>query len=93
MKTSEIINELAKAMAIAQGSMKPAAKDSLNPHFKIKFADIASIWDSIRKPLSENQLSVFQDVVSEDKAVLITTRVVHSSGQWMEFGPLSIPVT
>lgn len=92
MKTSENINELAKAMAEAQKNMKPASKDGLNPHFKSRYSNISSVWESIRGPLTENGLTVWQDVITCDKTVSVTTRVVHQSGQWVEFGPLIIPL-
>lgn len=93
MKTSESINELSKAMALAQGQMKPAPKDALNPHFKNKYSDISSIWESMRQPLTSNGITVWQDVTTEETKVCVTTRLVHNSGQWVEFGPLCIPLS
>jgi len=92
MKTSEQINEIAKAMAIAQNEMKPAVKDSLNPHFKSKYSNIESVWDAIRMPMTSNGLTIWQDVTTEERSVAITTRIVHISGQWVEFGPLAVPM-
>jgi hypothetical protein len=92
VKTSEKIEMLAAAMAKAQGAMKPALKDSTNPHFKSKYADLASVWDACRGPLTANGLSVWQDVENHGQAVSVTTRLVHESGQWAEFGPLAVPV-
>jgi hypothetical protein len=93
MRTSDAIESIAKAMCEAQRLMKPAIKDSVNPHFKSKYSDISSVWESIRDPLTSQGLTVWQDVTTEDGLVCITTRVVHSSGQWVEFGPLNIPLT
>lgn len=92
MKTSEQINEIAKAMAVAQNEMKPAIKDSINPHFKSKYSNIESVWEAIRQPLTSNGLTIWQDVTTEERSVAITTRIVHISGQWVEFGPLSVPL-
>lgn len=84
MNQSQEINEIAAALAKAQGQMNAAAKDSTNPHFKSKYADLASVWQACREPLSANGLSVTQtmDFVGE-KQVLITT-LFHSSGQWIK---------
>ena len=60
MQTSEQINELAAALAKAQGEITGALKDSANPFFKSKYADLASCWDACRGPLSRNGLSVIQ---------------------------------
>ena len=46
MRTSEQVNEVAAALAKAQGEMKPALKDSENPHFRSKYADLARVWDA-----------------------------------------------
>lgn len=92
MRTSEQINEIAKALSSMQGSMKPAVKDSKNPHFKSNYADLASVWEAIRPSLGSNNLTVWQDVITNDHSVCVITKVVHQSGQWIEFGPLCIPL-
>ncbi|MBS3903730.1 MAG: ERF family protein [Simkania sp.] len=92
MRTSENINELAKAMAVAQGEMKPAVESAKNTHFKKSYSTINDIIDCTREPLSKNGLSVWQNVTVDQHGVSITTRVAHESGQWMEFGPLSMPL-
>lgn len=92
MKTSEQINEIAEAMSKAQGQMQPADLEGSNPHFKSKYVTLASVWNAIRKPLTDNGLSVFQDVTTSERSVSVETKIVHKSGQWMEFGPLLMPV-
>ena len=92
MRTSDTIIEIAKAMNAAQFAMKPAIKDSTNPHFKSKYSDLASVMESIREPLGKNGLSVWQDAILDDQGVSVTTRIVHQSGEWVEFGPLTIPL-
>lgn len=93
MRTSDLIQDLSKAMCESQKMMKPALKDSINPHFKSKYSDISSIWEAIRDPLTSNGLTVWQDVTTEEKKVSITTRIVHTTGQWVEFGPLCVPLS
>ncbi len=90
MKRSEMINEISKAMANAQGEMEPALKSSKNPFFKSNYADLAAIMESIKIPLKKNDLSIWQDVITNDKGISVCTMVSHSSGQWIEFGPLEI---
>lgn len=60
MTTSETINELAAALAKAQGEMGGALKDSANPFFKSKYADLSSVWEACRGPLSKHGLSIVQ---------------------------------
>lgn len=78
------INELATALCKCQSEMEAAIKDSLNPHFKSKYADLASVWDAIRVPLTKNGLCVVQslDMVGEN-SILIST-LMHTSGQWIK---------
>lgn len=83
MTTSESINEIAGALAKAQGDMKSAAKDSTNPHFKSKYADLASCWEACREPLAKNGLSVVQGASAEAERVTVTTLLLHTSGQWV----------
>jgi hypothetical protein len=90
MKRSEMINEISKAMANAQGEMEPALKSSKNPFYKSNYADLAAIMESIKVPLKKNDLSVWQDVITNEKGISVCTMVSHSSGQWIEFGPLEI---
>lgn len=81
------INELAAALAKAQAQITGALKDSSNPFFKSKYADLASCWDACRKQLTENGLSVIQttDVLGPDFGghVVVRTTLAHSSGQWI----------
>ena len=60
MQTSEQLQDLAAALATAQGEMAGARKDTANPFFKSSYADLQSVWDAIREPLSSNGLSVIQ---------------------------------
>lgn len=80
---SETINELAAALAKAQGQITGALKDSANPFFKSRYADLASCWDACRKQLSDNGLSVIQTTDVNDGMVLVRTILAHSSGQWI----------
>lgn len=86
MKRSETIKELAAALAKAQGDMAGAKKDSLNPYFKSKYADLASCWEACRKPLTDNGLSVVQDasVDGEKLTVTVETELLHISGEWIK---------
>jgi hypothetical protein len=83
MLHSEQINELATALAKAQGTMGGALKDSANPFFKSRYADLESVWTACRKALAENGLSVVQSASETDAGVAVTTMLLHSSGQWM----------
>jgi hypothetical protein len=81
--TSEDIYALAVALAKAQGRIDAATKGNINPHFKSRYADLASVWDACRAALSENGLSIVQLVSAFGTKVTVTTLLLHGSGQWI----------
>lgn len=82
---SENINELAGALAKAQGKIVSAKKDKKNPFFKSTYADLSSVWDACRAVLSENGLAVIQTIhTPENKQMELVTTLAHSSGQWIK---------
>jgi hypothetical protein len=83
MKHSDAINELAAALAKAQGAMGNAPFNKVNPHFKSKYADLASVRDTVTPHLSANGLSLVQVTVPENGSLLVVTSLIHSSGQWL----------
>lgn len=92
MKTSESIAKIAEAMAIVQKGMQPALKDSANPFFKSKYADLASVSAACKDLMAANGIAVIQSPGEcADKQMSLTTRLIHKSGEWIE-GTLSIPL-
>jgi hypothetical protein len=81
---SEQMNEIAAALAKAQGAIRGAAKDSTNPHFKNRYADLASVWDACRAQLAANGIAVVQAPRSEGPTVTVETLLAHASGQWFK---------
>lgn len=86
MNQSQEINELASALAKAQGEMQAAIKDCINPFYKSKYADLGSVWDAARPVLSKNGLCVMQttEVSSIAGEVVMVTTLAHTSGQWVK---------
>lgn len=80
---SDQVNELFTALSKAQAVMVHASKDKSNPFFKSKYADLASVWDVCRKPLSDNGLSVTQTTRRDEGGITLVTILGHSSGQWI----------
>ena len=83
------IAALADALSKAQGKITGALKDSSNPFFKTKYADLASVWDACREQLSANGLAVVQTLSNDAENIVVITTLIHSSGQWMR-GSLSV---
>ncbi len=84
MNHSEKINELATALSKCQSELTFAVKDSTNPYHKSKYADLTSVWDSIRQPLTKNGLCVVQTVEMQGDNVILVSILMHSSGQWIK---------
>lgn len=87
VKTVEVnsaIDKIALALSKAQKAIKPAVKDSQNPFFKSSYADLTSIWDAIREPFAENELSVVQSpTLLDDGRLVLISLLMHSSGQYI----------
>lgn len=90
MRWSEQINEIAAALAQAQGDIKNAIMDSQNPHLKNKYANLASVTDAIKSALSRNGIGYVQNphMNFADGLVGVNVLLMHKSGQFMEFDPL-----
>lgn len=86
MNRSESINELAKALSIAQASIGSAIKEKKNSFYKKAdgtpslYADLESVVEAARIPLSENGLCVSQLIMDNN----LETILMHTSGQWLK---------
>jgi hypothetical protein len=82
METSPTIGKLTTALAKAQGEIRGATKDSTNPHFKSKYADLASVRDAIQGSLSKNGIAYIQFPEGGPETVKITT-VLALGDEWV----------
>jgi hypothetical protein len=81
---SQELNEIFSALAQAQGEIKVAIKDSANPFFKSKYANLQSVVESARPSLAKYGLSVTQFVDQDDTGhECLCTMLCHKSGQWI----------
>jgi hypothetical protein len=91
IETSPTTAKLDAALAKAQGEISAAIKDSPNPAFKTKYADLSAVMEAIRPSLARNAISVTQwPVHSTDDRVHMVTRIAHD-GEWMR-ATFSMPV-
>jgi hypothetical protein len=93
---SDEIDVLATALGAMQSEVLTAKKDTTNPFFKSKYADLESCWDAIREALGGNGLSITQTmgyvVCGEQLITTLKTTLMHSSGQWIQGEmPLFLP--
>ena len=83
MNKSETIGALAKALVQAISEMENASKNSVNPHFKSKYADLAEVIATTKPTLQKYGLAVAQFPCFEGGAVGVETIILHDSGEWM----------
>lgn len=93
MKQSSEINEIATALAKAQSEMSGAKKTSKNPFFKSTYSDLAEVIETIKEPFRNNGLAFLQSVKTKDNKISVKTRIIHTSGQWIESSSCELPPT
>lgn len=92
---SEQINELAAALAAAQGKFQPIkrsktvevvgkTRDGRDFKYKYAYAPLDEILNATRPALSENGLAIIQTTNEGDNGTLLKTSLIHSSGQWYD---------
>lgn len=84
MKRSDDLKEFALAFSKAQALFKGATKDSDNPFFKSKYADMASVLAAVKEGLAAHGFSVLQPTsINPEGFHYIETILLHSSGQFI----------
>lgn len=89
--------ELAKALVKAQGAMPKLIRDSKNPFHKNTYASLAAVIDTIRKPLADSGLALYQSATTATNdaghpIVIVRSLLIHESGEYIE-DELPMPVT
>lgn len=85
MNTSPDLDQISAALVLAQQAMLPLIKDSANPFFKSKYADLQAVTEACYPALQANGICVMQSAESLGAAgINIKTRLLHKSGQFIE---------
>ena len=90
--TSEQVDKLFPALSAARAEFKPIQKTKTNPHLRNRYADLADILAGIDAALVKHGITPVQSVEKPEQGISVATRLLHSSGQWIEFGPTTLPV-
>jgi hypothetical protein len=72
------------ALAAAQMEMGRALKDTKNPHFGSKYADLASVMDACMSALNKNGICVMQPTGEDEKGRFVKTILAHVSGETVD---------
>lgn len=83
METSETIQKISAAILKAQAGMGNAHKDSQNPFFKSKYADLNAIREACMPALNSNGISVLQPTVQIEGRNFVQTILLHESGEFI----------
>lgn len=69
---------IAAALAAAQMEMGKALKQSNNPHFRSKYADLGSVMDACLPALNKHGIAVIQPTGEGDHGRYVKTVLIHS---------------
>lgn len=83
---SATIGKVSAAFVKAQAQLEHASKDSLNPHFKSKFADLPTSIDVYRPVFAAHDLALLQRELESSNGVRLQTITLHASGEWIADG-------
>lgn len=82
-RTSAEIGELVGALAAAQLEFGEIKKNSANPYYKSKYADLSSVIAATQKSLAQHGLVVMQFPVTTLQDAGVDCILAHKSGQWI----------
>lgn len=77
-------SQIAAALAKAQGEMGKALKESANPAFRSKYADLGNVMDACLPALNKNNIAVIQPIVQDADGRYVKTILIHESGEFLE---------
>jgi hypothetical protein len=84
VRYSSTIAALAAALVEAQSELKNPPKDSINPHFKSRYADLATVRDTVAPVLNRHGLAVLQLPCETPEGPALASILIHKSGEWFE---------
>ena len=88
-QSSESIGAIATALAKAQAELVNPEKTltatvmGRNGERTFRYASLATGLDLIRKCLGQHQIAVVQSTAVDQGRIMLTTRLVHASGEWV----------
>ena len=82
MQTSQETTQLFKAMIEAAPDVQSISKSKQG--YGYKYATLDSLIDMLRSALPKHGIWFIQTPTCDEKRIRLTTRVIHTSGEWME---------
>jgi hypothetical protein len=86
METSQTIAKISAALVKAQAEMGNAKKESTNPFFKSKYADLNAIREAVLPVLNKHGIAVIQPTIVGENSNYrnyVKTILLHESGEYI----------
>lgn len=84
-KAAPKVRSIAAALAAAQMTMGKAIKDSSNPHFRSKYADLGSVMDACMPAMNAQGIAVIQPTGEDEAGRYVETILIHGeSGETLK---------
>lgn len=84
MKTSETTTKILPALLAVQGDVGNVQRNADNPHFRSRYVTLDAVLAAVRAPLTKAGVIILQDPHVDGATVTVTTRLFHTSGEWVE---------
>jgi hypothetical protein len=84
MFTSDNVDQIATAFALAQLELENPPKNKINPHYNSKYVDLSDGLEKVRKVFGKHGIAFIQATRADGDIIILHTRLIHKSGQWIE---------
>jgi len=91
MRTSESVKEISAALASFQGALEQPSKNrtvkvqtKAGRSYEFAYATLDHIFATVRDNLAKNGLGVTQMLGRDEHGLVLTTRIAHKSGEYIE---------
>jgi len=85
------IRSIYAAFITAQAEFGAASKGAINPHFKSRYADLATCLEAVLPALNKHGLALTYRVYDCDNGVRLEAVIIHTSGEEISSGILHLP--
>ena len=89
---SESISKIATALVEAHKVFKVVQTSGRNPHLKSSYSTIADYLNAVQQPLLANGICISQSVSKTEVGIAVTTKLIHTSGEYLESEACVLPV-
>lgn len=85
--------DIHKAFLEVQRELRNPKFDSVNPHFKSKYASLGEVLATVKPVLNKYGLVLLQSMNCDNKVVAINTKILHvETGGEIDFGTIALPI-